>query len=99
MRSRRSSGTNSAKVGEWAARYPPDLNPELVRHSDAPRSVCSGRLPIIDIDEDFRDAVADRVLRSGLQIRTCHGELAADMITGERNDLYDPGFALAQHAR
>ena len=33
------------KVGEWAARYLPDLNPELVRHFDAPRSVCPETSP------------------------------------------------------
>ena len=59
----------------------------------------SGDFPIIDIDEDSGMLLLTAFSGRGFKFAPVHGELAADMITGERNDLYDPGFALAQHAR
>ena len=87
------------KIGRWAARYLPDLNPEPVRHSMHHDLCAPGDFPIIDLDEDSGMVLLTAFSGRGFKFAPFYGELAADLVTGQRNDLYDPEFALAERSR
>ncbi|MFT4128336.1 MAG: N-methyl-L-tryptophan oxidase [Gordonia sp. (in: high G+C Gram-positive bacteria)] len=86
-------------IGRWAAHYLPDLNPEPVRYSMHHDLCAPGDFPIIDIDEDSGMLLLTAFSGRGYKFAPVYGELAANLIMGEHNDLYDPGFALSEHAR
>ncbi len=91
--------TELRRIGAWAAKYLPDLNPEPVRHSMHHDLCAPCDFPIIDLDEDSGMVLLTAFSGRGFKFAPVYGELAADLITGERNDLYDPGFALSGHNR
>ncbi len=86
------------KIGGWAADFIPDLNPEPVRHSMHHELCTPSGLPLIDLDEDTGILLLTALSGRGFKFAPVYGELAADLVTGKPNDLYDAGFALgAQH--
>ncbi|MGA9869543.1 MAG: N-methyl-L-tryptophan oxidase [Rhodococcus sp. (in: high G+C Gram-positive bacteria)] len=87
------------RIGKWAAAFFSDLNPEPVRYSMHHELCTPSDLPLIDLDEDTGMLLLTALSGRGFKFAPVFGEIAADLVTGQSNDLYDPAFALAAHRR
>ncbi|PXX71448.1 monomeric sarcosine oxidase [Nocardia tenerifensis] len=87
------------RITAWAAEFIPDLNPEPVRYSMHHDLFAPGDLPLVDLDEDTGMLLLTAFSGRGFKFAPVFGEIAADLITGVRNELWDSGFALSSHPR
>ncbi|MDY6810083.1 MAG: hypothetical protein SW127_13860 [Actinomycetota bacterium] len=61
---------------------------------DASRTVHPERSAPIDLDDDTRMLMLTALSGKGFKFCPAFGELAADLVTGKSNNLYDAGFSL-----
>ncbi|WP_280430876.1 N-methyl-L-tryptophan oxidase [Nocardia brasiliensis] len=87
------------RISRWATDFIPDLNPEPVRYSMHHDLCAPGDLPLVDLDEDTGILLLTAFSGRGFKFAPVFGEIAADLLTGTRNDLWDSNFALSTHPR